>query len=427
MVKSDGHLLKALYDHLPDGVFLIDPSTSFIVDCNLAALEQVGMQKEEVLNHSVLSLQADVVGMTQWESICTAIRASKAYVFVGKHRHSSGAEVPVEVNTSHFEHEGRAYFLSIARNITERLAIEHDLSSRDAQLRYALTEASDGLWDWNLSNDEVFFSPQLQRMLGYGPSEMQTSLSAWSDNIHPEEKGRVMHALHEHIQGAREKYEAEYRLKNRNGHYIWVLDRGRVCERNAHGQATRVVGMVQNVTDRKNTELALQNLATYDVLTGLLNRRECERILPLQWGLCQRLGVSMSVCLIDVDHFKRVNDQFGHQVGDHVLRSVTKTLKSLVRSTDYLFRWGGEEFLLICTGTRSDDMVDLANKLRLAVEGMQWPDVPGLNRITCCFGVSSFPDVADNPNCLFLSADSALYRAKAKGRNCVEVATLPPP
>lgn len=426
MAVSDDFLLRALYENLPDGVFLIDPDTSIILDCNRGALEQLGMEKNEVLNQSVLSLQMDVVGMTQWESICSAIRATQVYLFVGKHRHKNGAEVPVEVCSSHFHHQGKEYFLSIARNITERLSIERELSSRDAQLRYALTEASDGLWDWDLSTDQVFFSPQLQRMLGYGPNEMKPQLSSWSDNVHPEEKGRVIHILQEHIQGTRERYDAEYRLRNRNGHYIWVHDRGRVCERNELGQATRMVGMVQNVTDRKNTEHTLQNLATYDSLTGLLNRRECERILSLQWGLCERLGVSMSICLIDIDHFKRVNDQFGHQVGDKVLREVTKVLKSQIRSTDYLFRWGGEEFLLLCTGVRSEDMAGLAQKLRLAVSSCVWEDLPQLRQITCSFGVSSFPELADKPDDLFLSADSALYRAKANGRDRVEMARPKP-
>ncbi len=242
-------LFSALFAHLPDSVFLIDPETSRIIDCNRTALQQLGMERTEVLDQSVLSLQKDVVGIEQWGSIAQAIRATNCFVFVGQHRHKSGSEVPVEVNTSHFTHGGNEYFLSVARNISQRLALERDLHNRDQQLRYALTEASDGLWDWNLQTDEVFFSPQLARMLGYGPHEMKPTLATWSANIHPDDAQRVQRVLQEHIEGQRERFLAEYRLRNRNGHDLWVHDRGRVCECDPEGKPSRMVGMVTNITD----------------------------------------------------------------------------------------------------------------------------------------------------------------------------------
>lgn len=416
-------LLSAVFQHLPDGVFLIDPNTSNILDCNQAALDQVGLARHEVLDHSVLSLQKDVVGIEHWGAIADAIRASEHFVFIGQHRHKSGAEVPVEVHTSHFRHEGQAYFLSVARDITQRVALEQNLHSRDAQLRFALTEASDGLWDWNLQNNEVFFSPQLIRMLGYGPHEMAPTLATWTDSLHPEDAQRVRRSLDEHIAGLRERYECEYRLRNRNGHYLWVHDRGRVCEHDAQGLPTRIVGMVHNITDHKSTELTLQNLARHDPLTGLLNRRECERLLAQQLALCKRLEIPLGLCFFDLDHFKTVNDRFGHHMGDQVLQQVAEVIGRQVRATDHLFRWGGEEFLLVCTDTPLKDMAVLANKLRKSVEQLQWPDIAGLASITCSFGLASCPEHATDADSAFIAADTALYRAKANGRNRIELAS----
>ncbi len=425
MQTSLPSLHQSVFEHLPDAVYLIDPQTSHILDCNAAALQQVGLERHEVVQHSVLSLQKDVIGVEQWASIAQAIREAQGqFVFIGSHRHRSGAEVPVEVATSAFMHEGHEYFVSVARDISRRLALEQDLNDRDVQLRYALTEASDGLWDWNLLNNEVFFSPQLKRMLGYGPHEMTPTLDTWANNVHPEDAGRVRRALHEHIQGLRERYEAEYRLRNRNGHYLWVHDRGRVCERDAQGQPTRVVGMVQNITDRKHAEQTLQRQASHDVLTGLLNRRECERILPQQLQRCQRQDLAMGLCLLDLDHFKDINDRFGHQVGDQVLRTVAHTVKGQVRATDYLFRWGGEEFLWISTGMCCQQVQQAAERLRQCLAALPWPDVPGLQHISCSFGLAMFPEHGQQVDELFLAADSALYRAKAQGRNRVEVAEL---
>lgn len=424
-MPSPSSLCSAIYNHLPDGVFLIDPETSCILDCNDAALQQIGMQRDEVLNHSVLSLQKDVVGIEQWGSIAQAIRSTHSFVFIGQHRHISGAEVPVEVNTSCFSHEGREYFLSVARNINQRLALEKDLHNRDAQLRFALTEASDGLWDWNLQTDEVFFSPQLARMLGYGPHEMKPTLDTWANNIHPDDAKRVRAVLQEHIAGVRERYVAEYRLRNRNGHYLWVHDRGRVCEHDAHGTPTRMVGMVNNITDQKTTELALQNLASHDPLTGLLNRRECDLVMARQLELCRRLKVSMGLCFFDIDHFKLINDEQGHAAGDRVLRRLSDVVGAEIRATDYLFRWGGEEFLLISTDTPTPDLLALAEKLRKKIEGIDWQGIADLPRLTCSFGVASFPEHGADAAALFIAADSALYRAKAHGRNRVELAAQP--
>jgi diguanylate cyclase (GGDEF)-like protein/PAS domain S-box-containing protein len=422
-MSSSPTVCAAIFASLPDAVFLIDPETSLILDCNEAALTQVGMPREAVLNHSVLTLQKDVVGIDQWASIAQAIWATDSFVFIGQHRHASGAEVPVEINTSHFVHDGKAYFLSVARNINQRLAIEHDLSSRDAQLRFALTEVSDGIWDWNLRTDEVFFSPQLARMLGYGPHEMKPMLDTWASNIHPDDKQRVRSVLQAHIAGLRERYDAEYRLRNRNGHYLWVHDRGRVCEHDAQGSPVRVVGMVNNITDDKITELALLNIASHDALTGLMNRRECDNVLERQIQLCRRMQVPLGLCFFDLDHFKHINDTLGHAAGDRVLQHLSRVIEDEVRSTDYLFRWGGEEFLLLCTDTSVADMLVLAEKLRQKIEQVDWSGIARIDRLTCSFGIASLPEDGVDASTLFIAADAALYTAKANGRNRVALAS----
>ena len=250
--------LDALFGQLADAVYLLDPDSSHIVWGNRAAWESLGLSPEQVLNHSVLSLQMDVIGAPQWSEIAAVIRSRDCFTFVGRHRHALGHEVPVEVNTTHFQHGGRSYFLSVARDITRRLALESDLKKRENQLWFALNEATDGLWDWDVLTSEVFFSPQLKRMLGYGPDELSPDLSSWSGNIHPDDSAVVMALLTDHLQGRRARYEAEYRLRSRNGSYLWVHDRGRVCERDAQGAPTRVVGMVQDITGRKQAQDELE-------------------------------------------------------------------------------------------------------------------------------------------------------------------------
>lgn len=176
-----------MFDRLVDAVYLIDPHSSNIIWCNKAAYADLGYEPEEILNHSVLSLQKDVQGLPQWSEIAKVIEAQDCYTFVGRHQHKDGSEIAVEVNTSHFEEGGQKFFLSIARNISNRLALEAELKSKDHRIWFALNEASDGLWEWDIQNDSVFFSPQLKKMLGYGPDEMTPHLQTWINNVHPQD------------------------------------------------------------------------------------------------------------------------------------------------------------------------------------------------------------------------------------------------
>ena len=413
-----------LLDGVPDAIYLIDPASSDILYCNRAGHDDLGYARADLLGHSVLSLQKDVTGMPQWAQIAETIRQSSPYVFVGRHCHKNGHEVPVEVVTRTLELDGRSVFISTARNIAQRIQLVNELMARDAHVRFALNEVSDGLWDWKIPTSEVYFSPQLKRMLGYGPAEIQPTLESWSEQLHPDDKPLVMKAIADHIQGLRERYEAEYRLKNRNGHYLWVHDRGRVCERDAQGQATRVVGMVRNITDQKAVEADLLSRATHDSLTGLGNRRECEDRLHSLIATCQRVDVPLGVCLLDIDHFKSVNDTYGHAAGDQVLIQLTQQLNGAIRASDALYRWGGEEFVLLAPGLNAESTRQLCDKLRAQVAAMDWTELLGKRQITASFGVAEMPNHGSTPTTLLTAADSAMYQAKAQGRNHVCVAKL---
>ena len=409
---------ESLFDHLADAVYLIDPASSKIIWGNRKAWESLGLSREDVLDHSVLSLQKDIHGLPQWSEIANAIRSTDCFRFIGRHRHQLGHEVVVEVNTTHFELDGGAYFLSVARDITNRVAQDNNAHDREKQLWFALNEASDGLWDWEVASGTLFFSPQLKCMLGYGPDEMEPVLETWSKNVHPDDAPQVMAVLQEHLQGKRSRYEAEYRLRNRNGNYIWVHDRGRVCEYGPDAQPARVVGMVRDISEHKQLELRLQEIAAYDPLTGLANRREGSNYLQAQFELCHRLDMPLGLAFIDIDHFKAVNDVCGHLTGDRVIKQVGDVLKNAVRGSDMVCRWGGEEFIVIAPNTPIEQMGLVAEKMRLAVLQALASQAPP---VTISIGVAAATGHSLNLTALMADADSALYRAKDNGRNRVEL------
>jgi diguanylate cyclase (GGDEF)-like protein len=163
-----------------------------------------------------------------------------------------------------------------------------------------------------------------------------------------------------------------------------------------------------------NNELA--RLSVTDTLTGLFNRLKTDEVLIAEFKRSMRSDHPFSVILVDIDHFKHVNDTYGHQVGDQVLITVAKTLQTNTRGTDVLGRWGGEEFIIVSPHTDQIGAVKLAENLR---QSLQDQNIPRVQQITASFGVATYRS-SDQPKDLVARADAALYEAKRQGRNRVE-------
>jgi diguanylate cyclase (GGDEF)-like protein len=165
---------------------------------------------------------------------------------------------------------------------------------------------------------------------------------------------------------------------------------------------------------------ALRQLATSDELTGLVNRREFDRIMLDEDGRAKRFGHSLSLLMIDVDHFKTVNDRFGHPTGDAVLREVAERIKGQVRDVDRVARYGGEEFAVVLVQTEPRQAADVAERIRQAVgEKPVLAGADGEIPITISVGVATLPTHATSAPGLIAASDRALYAAKAAGRNRV--------
>jgi diguanylate cyclase (GGDEF)-like protein len=165
----------------------------------------------------------------------------------------------------------------------------------------------------------------------------------------------------------------------------------------------------------------LQRLAVTDSLTQLANRRHAVDSANLEIKKAQRQGLALSFVLMDLDHFKEINDSHGHEKGDLVLQQVASVLKQLCRQTDVVSRFGGEEFLVILSGTDLHGAEISSEKIRKALDEDVHDDFAGIPRVTASFGVAQWhPSEADFKDTL-RRADRALYQAKRKGRNCVQL------
>lgn len=158
-----------------------------------------------------------------------------------------------------------------------------------------------------------------------------------------------------------------------------------------------------------------RRIALFDPLTGLYNRRSFDSFFEKELARSNRYGNRMSIVLVDIDHFKKVNDTYGHPVGDVVLKSLAQILQNTIRKSDYACRWGGEEFVLLMPETDLDAAVEKAEAVRKAVEVFSFPEV---GQLTVSFGVS-YPEKNEAASVLFERVDRALYKAKDEGRNRV--------
>ncbi|RTR38005.1 diguanylate cyclase [Shewanella canadensis] len=210
-------------------------------------------------------------------------------------------------------------------------------------------------------------------------------------------------------------WHGEIKDKAKNGSSFW-LNHVITPDFDFNGKITGFTSVSHDITDKKEIE----RLSVTDTLTGLNNRRRLDDLFSHEFDRFNRYERQFAMILLDVDHFKQVNDKFGHKVGDKVLIEMGQLLALNVRKNDLVGRWGGEEFLLICPETSIDGAIKLAEKIRIIIEETDFPEV---GNVTASFGVTaSIKDDSDED--MFIRADNALYTAKRDGRNCVVHLTL---
>ncbi|MDT8339848.1 MAG: diguanylate cyclase, partial [Sulfurimonas sp.] len=196
----------------------------------------------------------------------------------------------------------------------------------------------------------------------------------------------------------RKKDKTEYWLEQ---HIVPQIDE--------HDNIKSFVSIGIDITAKKE----LEKLATIDKLTGIYNRRRFEEFLQIEMEVAKRHSQPLSLILVDIDHFKSVNDTYGHQVGDMVLSQTTKVISQNLRKSDIFGRWGGEEFVVICPQTNKNKAFILAEKLRASIEEHEFEKV---GHKTICLGIAEL-EHDDNEKTLVEKADKALYEAKNGGRN----------
>lgn len=314
------------------------------------------------------------------------------------------------------------------------------------RLALALEAAGLDLWENNLLTGEVTRkASQTFLSLGYSNEEAAAHLMQVFELVHPDDVETVKASVQAHLSGHTPQYRCEFRLRAKDGRWVWFANYGKVMDAHADTPGQRFIGVTFNIDDRKrheqdiediNRELAEKNallerynrqltlLATTDSLTGLVNRRRLMELGANECKRAERFQHALSLLIIDIDLFKTINDAWGHQVGDHVICAVGDICAHRVRQgVDTVARIGGEEFVVLLPETGHAQATTLAEDLRQAVAAHQVPanEQGSPVRFTISLGVATYSGHSSQTfEQLLHQADKALYKAKQAGRNQVQ-------
>ncbi|WNP35327.1 sensor domain-containing diguanylate cyclase [Enterobacter kobei] len=294
--------------------------------------------------------------------------------------------------------------------------------ARDARSKLSAALDGTGLCLWQLdipSGKLIIFNRRWGSMLGYQPKELNAQFEVWKDHLHPDDRQWVLKAFYDHLEGKAPWYEALHRMQHKNGTVTWVLDRGRISERDASGHPLKVTGTHIDMTKEKQYEEQLALLANHDPLTGLANRHA----LITQFDE-HKLAGPLCVAFIDLDNFKHVNDTLGHRSGDELLIQLSRRLRETSPPGTTIGRLGGDEFVLLLPFALADATIHRAAQDLLHAVLTPFDLDNGVGSVGASIGIDEVQP-RDNFVEALTRADEAMYHIKHTGKNGVAMgATL---
>ena len=313
-------------------------------------------------------------------------------------------------------------------NHIDRRLIERQVASlreSQEQLELVLRGTNDGWWDWDVSRDRCFLSARWMEMVGGPDTGACTRPGFWHDRLHPEDQTRFQEQLQRAFIDADKGVEAEIRLRRDDGTYLPVLVRGTIL-RDPDGRPTRFAGTILDLTDRKRFEAHIHQLAFYDVLTELPNRRLLADRLQQSLLARERTGQATALLMLDIDRFKWLNDTHGHAAGDQLLRRLAERLRQLVRPYDTVARLGGDEFVVLLEQLGADADQALTSAQRVAAKiltAMNEPYTLDVGTVHHSVSIGMVLSAGNEPtvDSMLRAADVALYQAKQDGRNMLRL------
>jgi diguanylate cyclase (GGDEF)-like protein len=297
-----------------------------------------------------------------------------------------------------------------SRQASEKLKVLVD------RLRAGASAGIVGIWDWDVKNNTLNWDSVMYQLYGLKESEFEDLYEAWISRVHMDDRAHIDGEIQAALRNERE-YCPEFRIlwPDDSVHYIKAVSKATF---DSTGKPIRMVGVNYDITEQKNIQMRLDKEASYDPLTHLPNRRLITDRLKQAIAFTERNSKKMAILFIDLDEFKKVNDVYGHHVGDWLLIEVSARIQYCLRATDTVGRLGGDEFVVVLPDI-DENAEDVANKIRTSLQAPFVMDKGVILNISSSIGVAIYLQHAKNQTMLMECADKAMYEAKKRGRNKV--------
>ena len=290
------------------------------------------------------------------------------------------------------------------------------LSEREQLFSSLLDSVNAVLWamDWE-TRRVLYVSPAYERIFGRSAGLLLADHNEWRDSIYPDDLEYAERSLAQVLlKGSVE--DREYRILNADGQLRWLSDKCYINQQH-DGDRVIIVGIAEDITEKKQLEGELQRLATTDVLTQSSNRRHFFECAQRAFDSAREDGTPLAFLLLDIDDFKRINDSYGHQEGDQVLQRIADSGKAVLRRGDLFGRIGGEEFAAVFPGCNAQAAEQIAERLQRAIQRLSFSHEEQVYGVTVSQGLTALTDEDVTLDSLYARADAAMYQAKRQGKN----------
>lgn len=416
------HVLSAIIVHGPNAeVLLINATASALLGATLEDLQPKTDRGEETGRWRFFRPDGSVVERADYP-VYQVLKTGQAVgsQVIGFDR-ADGARVWVMSNAYPLTDAtgNMAEVVTCFTDVTGLIETERALMQSEERLQLVLQGSRDASWDWDLVTGALYRSPRWWQMLGYEVDELTGDRDFWTRVVHPDDSEWLEQQTAAIVGGDGTAYEFEFRLRHKAGHYIPVLSRGFVLRDNT-GKAVRISGTNTDISERKETEARIHQLAYFDALTDLPNRWLLLETLRRALRTAAETGGVGALLVIDLDNFKTLNDTLGHEVGDDLLIQAGQRLRAVIGGTDMVARVGGDEFVVVAEGLPADAPEAAVERLGLCIldslnqpywlSGRYYHNTPSI-------GAVLFDAEAEGADTVMRQADLAMYQAKAEGRN----------
>lgn len=408
----------ATVDHIIEGVIRID-RVGRITAFNKAAEGIFGYTAQEVLGENVKMLMPSPY-REEHDTYLGNYMATGERKVIGIGREVQGLRkngelFPMHLGVSEVETPDEHFFVGIIRDLTAENALRQELSESRNFLADVIENSPDATYVKNREGRYLLVNRMHEEVSG---TPRSVTLGKTDAELFPAAMAEAYRQVDLAVMNTGHAIKAEESLRDERGETFFLSVK--FPTRNTDGEITGICGISTDITQIKHYQKELERLSQYDELTGLCNRRHFMGLARHELGRSQRYGGKLSLLMVDIDHFKRINDSHGHRTGDLVLAAVSEQIRKALRETDVAGRLGGEEFAIMLPETHLGGAILVAERLRQQV-ATQAIDIDDGQTVQCTLsiGVACLDDTITDLENLLHHADTALYSAKNGGRNKV--------